>query len=139
MQPQTYTETASADFALSPLQVWFKLQDHEAMGEWHPDIDSVRWVNDKYGLGAEYIDYFTTGDSMRLRTTEYVPFTRFVSTIVDEDLPFSGGWTFELEKIPAGTRLTITENSEIPGAFFRALYTVMKPDTSSVEKFLAYF
>ncbi|MBU1637638.1 SRPBCC family protein [bacterium] len=139
LQPVAYSKTASKDLNMTPLETWFKLHDYEAMGSWHPDIDSVVWANDKYGLNAEYIYYFVSGDSLRIRTTDYEPFTYFATTITDTTLPFSGNWTYELEEIPGGTRLTVTENSEIHGAFIRAIYNLVQSDTSTAEKFLTYF
>jgi len=139
LQPREYVHTGSKDMPLSVIQTWFKLTDINSYAEWHPDIEKVVWENDLYGLGAEYTDHFKSGDRIRLRNTEYLPFKRFVSTIADEELPFSASWTFELEKIESGTRLTITEHSEITSPFIRALYAMMKPDTNSVDKFLTYF
>ncbi len=139
MLPETYSKTASRDLEMTPLQTWFKLHDHESTAIWHPDIDSVLWANDKFGKDAEYVYFFSSGDTLRIRTIVYEPFTYFATTITDTTLPFTGNWVYELEEISTGTRLTVSENSVIHGAFIRAIYNMMQPDTSTVEKFLYYF
>jgi hypothetical protein len=56
---------------------------------------------------------------MTLRSTAFEPPRRLVTRIADEDLPFGGTWTYELEPLGASTRVILTENGEVYNPIFR--------------------
>ena len=68
---------------------------------------------------------------------EDLPDTKFVTRIADRDLGYSGSWTFALGDAEHGaTRLTITEDGEVPNVFFRFMSKFVFGQTSSIEAYL---
>lgn len=65
------------------------------------------------------------------------PGQRLVSRIADKNLPYSGSWTYQLEAVPEGTRLTITENGEVYNPIFRFMSRFVFGHTSTMEQYLS--
>lgn len=65
------------------------------------------------------------------------PGQRLVSRIADKNLPYSGSWTYQLEAIPEGTRVTITENGEVSNPIFRFMSRFVFGHTKTMEQYLA--
>jgi len=68
---------------------------------------------------------------------EDVPAQRLVSRIADKSLPYGGSWTYVLEAVPEGTRLTITENGEVYNPIFRFLSKFVFGHTKTMDDYLA--
>jgi hypothetical protein len=69
-----------------------------------------------------------------------VPPRRMVTRIADPDLPFGGGWTFELEPADGpqgGTSVRITEDGEVYNPVFRFVSRFVLGHTRSMERYLA--
>lgn len=64
------------------------------------------------------------------------PAKRLISRIADKSLPYSGSWTYDLEPVPEGTRVTITENGEVPNPIFRFLSKYVFGHTKTMETYL---
>lgn len=65
------------------------------------------------------------------------PPRRLISRVADKSLPYSGSWTYDLEQVPEGTRVTITENGEVPNPIFRFLSKYVFGHTSTMETYLS--
>jgi hypothetical protein len=61
---------------------------------------------------------------------------RLVSRIADTTLPYSGSWTFVLEAVPEGTRVTITEQGDVPNPILRFLSKYVFGHTKTMETYL---
>ena len=68
---------------------------------------------------------------------EDVPAQRLVARIADKSLPYSGSWTYLLESVPDGTRVTITENGAVPNPIFRFLSKYVFGHTKTMDDYLA--
>ena len=68
--------------------------------------------------------------------TEFDSLNRMVTTIADENLPFSGTWTYELISTEDGTMLTVTEDGEIYNPFFRFMSRFIFGYHATMEKYL---
>ena len=64
------------------------------------------------------------------------PAKRLISRIADKSLPYSGSWTYDLEPVAEGTRVTITENGEVPNPIFRFLSKYVFGHTKTMETYL---
>ena len=71
------------------------------------------------GTALTWREFYNDGSDLGFERTRMEAPQIFVSRIADEDLPYGGTWTFELEPTEDGTRLTITEHGEIYSAYFR--------------------
>ena len=115
----------STDIPAATEKVWNYCQDVENTPDWFPAIHSVRAVNDRTGLGAEY--EFTARNaartvSYRMRVTDWQEGKRVRQEIV----PGSGKglWSGLLESMSvtwdyaphnSGTRLTVTQEMKLKG------------------------
>lgn len=69
-------------------------------------------------------------------TVEAQPPRRLVTRIVDES-SFGGSWTFEIEPVRNGSRLTITEDGEIYNAVFRFAARYLIGHARTIDAYLA--
>ena len=68
---------------------------------------------------------------------EDVPPQRLISRIADKSLPYGGSWTYVLDPVPEGTRLTITENGEVYNPIFRFMSKFVFGHTKTMDDYLA--
>jgi Polyketide cyclase / dehydrase and lipid transport len=61
---------------------------------------------------------------------------RFVSTIADPELPFSGEWTIDLAAAGAGTRVTIEEVGEVSDPLYRFFAAIVFGHTATMDRYL---
>ena len=117
--PVKHYSARSAVFQQSPEAVWALITAPAAYAEWRSGVKSVELL---------------TGEQNRLRWREYggerpltfevvqsEPMKRWATRIVDQGLPFGGGWIFDLVPDGAGCRLSIREEGEIYNLMFRVM------------------
>ncbi len=68
-------------------------------------------------------------------TVEAQPPRRLVTRIVGES-SFGGSWTFDIEPVRDGSRITITEDGEIYNAFFRFVSRYLIGHARTIETYL---
>jgi len=68
-------------------------------------------------------------------TVEAQPPRRLVTRIVGESR-FGGSWTFEIEPVRDGSRITVTEDGEIYNAFFRFVSRYLIGHARTIETYL---
>lgn len=68
-------------------------------------------------------------------TVEAQPPRRLVTRLVG-DSSFGGSWTFEIEPVRDGSRITITEDGEIYNAFFRFVSRYLIGHARTIETYL---
>ena len=61
---------------------------------------------------------------------------RFITRITDVDLGYGGAWTYDLEDVPDGTRVTITEDGEVSNLMFRFMSRFVFGHTASMDAYL---
>ncbi len=76
-----------------------------------------------------------TGRS-RSKLQESEPPRRLVTRITDKTLPFGGAWTFTLQPVDGGTKLTITENGEVYNPLFRVMSRFVFGHTATIDRYL---
>jgi hypothetical protein len=65
------------------------------------------------------------------------PNEKIVTRIADQDLGYSGSWTYTLQSEAGGTRLEITEAGEVSNILFRFMSRFVFGHTGTIEKYLA--
>jgi hypothetical protein len=78
----------------------------------------------------------TGGDTITFELNEQRGGWRFISTIVDQDLPFDGSWTIDLAPEGEATRVTIEERGRVKDPLFRFLSRFVFGHTSTMEVYL---
>lgn len=118
--PEGHVARVSARVAGSPEEVWEAMTAPEAFPRWRPGVEEVEVLERDSGEPVRWTERGTAG-SMTLEVTERRPGERLVLRIADDELPFGGTWTYQLEPEGGGTRVRITEEGEIHNPFFRFL------------------
>ena len=134
--PVKHVGIARATYARAPDEVWPLVTDLAKWPEWNggtmerlPDRDgrAVWAYTDANGRIASEIAEVTMSDGEG----------RMVTRIADEDLPFGGTWTWEIEPAEnGGSHVSITENGEIYNPFFRFMARWFFGYTGTMERFL---
>lgn len=133
--PLSHTATLSRTVMGTPDEVWTLITDTEGFTSWRPGMRSVERLEDRDGMPV-WREATSTG-TMTLEVTEWSPPQRLVTRIADEDLPFGGTWTYELERSgPEQTFVTITEDGEIYNPFFRVIARYMTGYERTVSEYL---
>jgi hypothetical protein len=132
--PVEHHASMSAEYEHPPEVVWAVISDFTASPTWRSAVDTVNRLPDRNGRPS----WRETGSygSMALELEEHLPPLRMVTRITDPDLPFGGRWTYELEPLARGSRLTITENGEIYNPAFRFLSRFVFGYTETMDRYL---
>jgi len=116
MLPVKHYCARSAVFKQPPEAVWALVTNLAEYPAWRKDVRSVEILS-----AANPLRWRESGAERPL-TFEVVqadPMRRWGTRIVDQGLPFGGGWIFDLVPEGAGCRLTIREEGEVYNVFFR--------------------
>jgi hemerythrin-like domain-containing protein len=111
----------------SPEQVWAVLADVTRTGEWSHECHTVRWLDDRRGLGARFAGANRNGRmrwSRPCEITEWEP-ARLLQyrTKGPRLIQDCSEWTFVLEPVEGGTRITQTfRGIQLPILIDRLIY-----------------
>ena len=117
-------------------RAWQVITDWQGQVGWRRDVAAVE-VRSTPGDEVVWVEVDARGDSLTLATVEVEPPKRLVTRIADEDGPFGGTWTFELDDDGAGTHIRIIEQGEVYSPVFRFVAAVFIGHTSKLETYLA--
>ena len=133
LQSPRHVASARATYARPPAEVFAAISDHAPQASWRKDLKSLEMLP---AQGGRTVFRETTGfGPVTFIVDESVPERRYVVRILDDDLPYGGTWTFELEPKGAGTQLTITEAGEVKVFLFRAMSAFFSK-TATIEGYL---
>lgn len=130
--PNVHAVQAAADYRTGIDEVYATLTDVEGWPEWHPSVEHLTPLDEdadgRPGWRVEGPD-----GSMTVRLAGREPPTRF-TTLADGGM-FVGRWTYHLEPITGGTRLTVTEEARIDNPVIRG-FTVFLSQSGTIERML---
>ena len=133
--PVEHSATVSRTVPGSPEEVWRVMTTPGRFPEWREDVESVVVLTPREGL-PRWREVGPRG-SMTLQVVRRDPPRSMVTEIADEDLPFGGSWTYELQEAPgASTRVTITEEGEVYDPFFRFMSRFVFGHEATMEAYL---
>ena len=133
--PKRHEATRSAVLKGPPADVYRVLTDFEAAPKWRPDVKRVELLGDAGGR-LRFREHGEHG-AVTYEVVRQTPGELLETRIVDEDLGYSGSWTYALAPDPDGTRLTITERGEVPNVVFRFVSRFVFGHTATMDKYLA--
>jgi uncharacterized protein YndB with AHSA1/START domain len=131
--PVAHVATRDAVLAAQPERIFAVLTDVEAFPKWRADVQEVEVI-----ARAPHLQWRERGsnDTIAFEIQESDPPRRLVTRIADPKLPFGGAWTFTLEPVDAGTKLTITENGEVYNPLFRVMSRFVFGHTATIDRYL---
>lgn len=134
LTPVAHVASRAATFHRPPDEVFGALADVAAYPKWRTDISSVEILPDSGGHAM----WKETGKwgAVTMERTESAPPRRLGARIADTDQGFGGTWTWELEEVAGGTRLTITERGEVHNIIFRFMARYIFGYTGTMDAYL---
>lgn len=133
--PRHHLARGSAIVAAPPGQVAAMVREVERQPEWRRAVTAVE-VQAREGTRTDYVE-ISGSDRIRFILVEEARDTRFVSTIVDDTLPFGGSWTILLASDGGGTKVTIEERGEVRNPLFRFLAAFVFGHEATLKAYLA--
>lgn len=133
--PRGHVAVRSARYRQPVLAVWDAVADPLASASWRTDLRAVERLPDRDGR-LVWREVARKGDSLTLELVNDEPPVRRVVRIADPDLPFGGTWTYGLASEGDGTRLTVTEDGEVPNPIFRFLARYVFGHGGTMESYL---
>ncbi|MES2521555.1 MAG: SRPBCC family protein [Gemmatimonadota bacterium] len=127
--PRAHVASRIVRLRAAPETVWALVRDVGSYASWRPDVQSI--VVD----GAEW-EESSPRRSMRFGITQDQPPVRFGMRMLDDDLPYTGEWLWEIEADGDGSRVTLTERGEVGNPVFRFIGTQMIGHTRSIDAVL---
>jgi uncharacterized protein YndB with AHSA1/START domain len=129
--PKEHVAAQRVTLQASPERVFAVVSRFEDAPQWRKDVKTV----DLLEGGDVFVEHGPHG-KIRMRVVEREPARRLVTTIDDESLPFGGAWTYEIEAVAEGTRVTITERGVVKPAFFRFLSKYVFTHEKTLREYL---
>ena len=130
---ERHTITRTRTLPHPPSEVWAVIRDFGRAPEWQPGVESVERVE---GESSETWRMSGSFGDMPIRVEDEVAGYELVTRIVDDDMPFGGTWTYQLEPVEEGARLTITEDGFVRNPFYRFASRYVFGYDRTVEEYL---
>lgn len=132
---ESHTATASREFDVSAEKVWQAVTDVRGYGEWRNNVERIEVLSDST-RPLQWREFYSNDNPMTFQEVERTDSTRFTARIADQELPFGGGWTYELEQTEKGVRLIITEDGKIYNPIFRFVSRFIIGYKATMNRFL---
>ena len=133
--PRDHVASRRMDLKASPQRVWDVIADVARTPEWRTGVTRVQMQPQADGK-MRFTETSSQGDIQFEILRQEAP-VRQVVRVVDDDQPFGGIWTWDLEPhAEGGTRLTITEAGFIKSPLFRTMGALFFSPEDTIETYL---
>lgn len=132
--PKNHVASREVVLPQSPSEIYAVIRDFAAASKWRPDVARVEMLDPIAG----HVRFREDSNHGRITyevTEERAP-EKLVTRIVDQDLGYSGRWTYELFPARPGTKIRITENGEVSNVLFRFLSRFVFGHTATIDAYL---
>ena|SRR5690242_10498299 len=120
-----------------PENVFWVLGDYANLALWHPQYRSVSVISSPGDKPMRWRATYTDGRTADIVVSEDNPPVRYAEQISDPNLPFSGGWTLDMERLDLTTKVTAHSTAELHRPLDRLFVRLfVKPDLE-VDRILA--
>lgn len=116
-------------------EVYAVLRDFAAAPSWRKNLQRVELLEPVEGH-RRFREHAKDG-AVTYELVEDSPSERLITRIVDQDLGYSGSWTYELMPEQKNTRLRITEDGDVSNILFRFVSRFVFGHTKTIETYLA--
>lgn len=110
----------------TPEAIFAVLSDVQKMPDWNSNVTKVEVLPPIDGKEATR-QTFKQGMVMTIVTSESLAPTHLVREMRDSSAPFSGSWNYEITPTSEGSKVALTENSEVKNPFFRLMVLIFGP------------
>ena len=132
--PRNHSASREIVLRRNPDEIYAVVRDFAAAPAWRTDLQSVEMLGEVDGH-VRFREHSKQG-KITYEIVEDKPPYALVTRIVDEDLGYSGSWTYALSPTNVGTRLRITENGEVSNVLFRFLSRFVFGHTATMDSYL---
>ena len=134
--PVAHVAATRGELPATRERVWQVITDWQQYPTWRSGVTAGEVLSTE-AEGAAWVEVDTWGDSLELRTVDIDAPYRLVTSIGgDEDAPFAGTWTFELDDDGPGTYLRIVEEAEVYDPLFRFVAAVFTGHAETMDTYL---
>ena len=131
--PRDHVARMAIELESAPSRVWALISDFGGSPRWRSDVSEVT-VDSSAGAPLRFTEKSKQG-AIPFEVVSQDPPRRQVVRIIDDQQPFGGTWTWELEPLAAGTRLTITEAGFVKNPIFRVMGKLFFPPTATLRRY----
>jgi len=128
----------SIELRKDPGTIWALISDFEHTTKWRSDVSAVR-MDPPVDGHVRFTESGSQGD-IQFEVVSQQPLYRQSIRVVDDDQPFGGVWTWQLERVgeegAPKTRVTITEAGFIKNPIFRTMGKLFFSPTDTIKGYL---
>ncbi|HSS19792.1 MAG TPA: SRPBCC family protein [Pyrinomonadaceae bacterium] len=132
--PKQHSATRSILLHKSPAEVYGVSRDFASMPKWRADVRGVIVTTSPDGR-VHFREDGKQG-SVNYELAEDVPGQRMVTRITDNDLGYSGQWSYVFAAQGDNTRVVISEDAEVSNVIFRFLSRYAFGHTATMDAYL---
>ncbi|PJZ26730.1 hypothetical protein CH352_04075 [Leptospira hartskeerlii] len=114
--PKDHVASVEKDFSSSPESIYKIVRNVREYKDWRSGLKSVNVESDTIWTESD-----SHGNNIRFGIIEERSPNYLRTKILSEDLPFGGGWEFEISQNGPNTKLKITEKGFVTNPLFRVL------------------
>ena len=133
--PRGHTVTSSVVLAQPIDSVWSVVSDLTSYPSWWRDVKSMERVEDGVGE-VSWLQRDAQGQELPIEIVASDPPIQLVTRIANDKLPFGGTWTYSLESVSSGCRVTLTEDGEIFNPVFRVVARYIVGYHGTIDRYL---
>jgi len=133
--PQQHTASVEREYAVAPGRVFGEIANPSEYPRWRSGVQRVEMLPPD-STGRTRFQEISLSDEITYEIEQQIPDRLFVTRIADENLPYGGTWTFELEPTQTGTLVRITEDGEVRNPIFRFVSKYVMGQTRGINKYL---
>ena len=137
--PENHTATGSETFKADIDDVFAMQADVPKHPEWHNMVAEIQDFKEQEDGTATWLAVWKDGNRFQMKRTALIENKLLRVEIKDEADFFSGSWTFNFEEVEGGTKVTITEDGNIPNDFVRGLHNLMSEPAETLNGHLKHW
>jgi len=130
--PKDHVASMERDFPSSPESIYKIIRDVPEYRNWRSGLKSVEVESDTIWTESD-----SHGNHIRYGIIEERSPNYLKTKILSEDLPFGGGWEFEISQNSLNTKLKITEEGFVTNPLFRVLSKFVFGHDATMKTYLA--